>query len=284
MNVPMNARAAAETFLARIGGRPLIMGILNVTPDSFSDGGCFSELDAALAQARRMVEAGADIIDIGAESTRPGFTPVTVKEEWARLEAPLTALLRENMAPVSVDTTKAEIARRAVALGAAVINDVSGLHNESGFPGENGLAEIAAESGAALVVMHHCAQADSARDILEDMRAFFTRALALAWKAGVAREKIILDPGVGFGKTFEQNLIAATSAGILKQAFGLPVLVGLSRKRFIGALTGAPTQARLAGTLAADLAALQSGADIFRVHDVVEHADAFKVWNALVQT
>jgi dihydropteroate synthase len=274
----MDAKAAAETFLAHIGRKKLIMGILNVTPDSFSDGGLYLGVDAALVQARRMVGAGADSLDIGAESTRPGFTPVAADEEWARLEAPLTALLRENIAPVSVDTTKAEIARRAVALGAAIINDVSGLH------GDPALAEVAAASGAALVVMHHCAQADPARDILEDMRVFFSRALARADQAGVLREKIILDPGVGFGKTFEQNLIAATSAGALKRAFGLPVLVGLSRKRFIGALTGAPTEGRMAGTLAADLAALQAGADIVRVHDVKEHADAFKVWSALVRS
>jgi dihydropteroate synthase len=267
----------AEIFLAQIGLKPLIMGILNVTPDSFSDGGRHFGAQAALAQARRMVEAGADIIDIGAESTRPGYTPVTVEEEWARLEAPLAAMLREKLAPVSVDTTKAEIARRAMALGACVINDVSGLH------GDPALALVAAESGAALVVMHHCAEPDPARDILQDMRAFFARALACAEQAGVAREKIILDPGVGFGKTFEQNLIAATSAGALKRDFGLPVLVGLSRKRFIGALAGMPVEGRLAGTLAADLAALHAGADIFRVHDVAEHAQAIKVWSALVR-
>ena len=273
----MDSRAAATEFLARIGRKPLIMGILNVTPNSFSDGGLFSHAQAALAHAREMAEAGADIIDIGAESTRPGFAPISMDEEWARLEAPLAAVLRENIAPVSVDTTKAEIARRAVALGAAVINDVSGLH------GDPALAEVAAESGAALVVMHHCAEADPARDIFEDMRAFFARALARAEAAGVKRGNIILDPGVGFGKTVEQNLIAAMSAAALKQAFALPVLVGLSRKRFIGALTGAPTQQRLAGTLAADLAALQAGADIFRVHDVAEHAQAFKVWTALAR-
>ncbi|SNB64297.1 dihydropteroate synthase [Rhodoblastus acidophilus] len=267
----------AKNLLARIGQTKLVMGILNVTPDSFSDGGLFVGAEAAVAQARRMAEAGADIIDIGAESTRPGFTPVTAEEEWARLEAPLTAVLREKLAPVSVDTTKAEVARRAAALGAAVINDVSGLH------GDPALAEAAAQSGAALVVMHHCAEADPARDILQDMRAFFARALARAEQAGVRREAIILDPGVGFGKTLEQNLIAVTSSAALKREFGLPVLVGLSRKRFIGALTGAPTSDRLAGTLAADLAALQAGADIVRVHDVAEHVQALKVWSALVR-
>ena len=258
------------------------MGILNVTPDSFSDGGRHFGPEAALSRAKKMVEEGADIIDIGAESTRPGFSPVTAEEEWARLEAPLTAVLRDKIAPVSVDTTKAEIARRAVALGAAVINDVSGLTPGPDF-GDPALAQVAADSGAALVVMHHCAEADPDRDILQDMRAFFTRALERAEQAGIARENIILDPGVGFGKTFEQNLIAATSAGALKATFGLPVLVGLSRKRFIGALTGAPTEKRLAGTLAADLAALHAGADIIRVHDVAEHAQAIKVWNALVR-
>jgi dihydropteroate synthase len=271
----MDARAASEAFLARIGSQKLIMGILNVTPDSFSDGGRYLDVEAAVAQARRMVDAGVDIIDIGAESTRPGFTSVTVDEEWSRLKEPLTHLLQSVETPFSVDTTKAEIARRAVALGAAVINDVSGLY------GDPGLAAVAAESGAALILMHHCAQADSARDIVGDMKEFFARALQRAIGAGVAREKIILDPGVGFGKTLEQNLIAATCAGALKNTFGLPVLIGLSRKRFIGAITGASVENRLAGTLAADLAALQAGADIVRVHDVAEHAAALKMWSAL---
>jgi len=266
----------ARTFLAQIGKKPLIMGILNVTPDSFSDGGFYAGAEAALSRARKMVEEGADLIDIGAESTRPGFTPISAEEEWARLEAPLAAVLREKLAPVSVDTTKAEVARRAVALGAAVINDVSGLH------GDPDLAKVVADSGAALVIMHHCDAPDPACKILLDMRDFFARALERAETAGVKRENIILDPGVGFGKTFEQNLTAATSAGALKQVFGLPVLVGLSRKRFIGAITGAPVEARLAGTLAADLAALFTGADIVRVHDVAEHAHAIKVWSALV--
>jgi len=272
----------ARNFLARIGQRPLLMGILNVTPDSFSDGGVFVGADAALSRARQMAEEGADLIDIGAESTRPGFTPVSVAEEWARLEGPLTAILRANIAPVSVDTTKAEVARRAVALGAAVINDVSGLTPGPDF-GDPDMARVAAESGAVLVVMHHCPQADPARDIFADMRAFFDRALARAEQAGVKRDAIVLDPGVGFGKTFEQNLIAATSGQALKAVFRLPVLVGLSRKRFIGAITGAPVENRLAGTLAADLAAAQAGADILRVHDVAEHAHALKVWGALVR-
>ncbi len=275
MNTYAGTRAAADALIARIGAKPLLMGILNVTPDSFSDGGRFLDGAAALAQARALAEAGADMIDMGAESTRPGHTPVTLDEEWARLEKPLTATLAALRIPVSVDTTKAEIARRAVALGAAALNDVSGLHGDPAY------AEIAAQSGAALVIMHFCAEADPARDIVADMNAFFSRALARAEKAGVAREKIILDPGVGFGKTLEQNLIAAASAGVLKKSFGLPVLVGLSRKSFIGALTGAAPDRRLAGTLAADLAALRAGADIFRVHDVAEHAQAFKIWDAL---
>ncbi|WP_374546770.1 dihydropteroate synthase, partial [Rhodoblastus sp.] len=169
------ARAAADELIGRIAarasGRPLVMGILNVTPDSFSDGGRFAAVEAALVHAGAMAAAGADIIDIGAESTRPGFVPVDATEEWARLEPILGPLIESVAPPVSVDTTKAEIARRAAALGAAIINDISGLRADPA------MAEAAAESGAALVVMHHCAEIDPERDIVADMAAFFDETL-----------------------------------------------------------------------------------------------------------
>lgn len=269
------ARAAADQLAARLKTAPVVMGILNVTPDSFSDGGCFVAAEAALAHGRAMAAASADIIDIGAESTRPGFVPVGADEEWARLEPVLASLLSRVALPISVDTTKAFVARKALALGAAMINDVSGLRADPA------LAEVAAQSGAALVVMHHCAEIDPARDIVADMFAFFDETLARAKAAGVVREKIVLDPGVGFGKSLRQNLQALDACGALHEKFGLPVLIGASRKSFIGALTGAPVENRLAGTLAAHLRAFSRGATIFRVHDVAEHVQALKIWSEI---
>jgi dihydropteroate synthase len=268
------ARAAADAFVARIGEKPLVMGILNVTPDSFSDGGRFFAVEAAIRHAREMAAAGADLIDVGAESTRPGFAPVTEAEEWARLAPVLEPVLAAGP-PVSVDTTKSGIARRATALGAAMINDVSGLRADPA------MAEVAAESGAALVVMHHCADVDPARDIVADMLTFFDLTLELTETAGIAREKIVLDPGVGFGKTMRQNLQAIDACADLREKFRLPVLIGASRKSFIGALTGAPLGDRLAGTLAAHLRAFSRGAAIFRVHDVAEHVGALKIWSEI---
>jgi dihydropteroate synthase len=275
------AAVAADVFIAKIASKPLVMGILNVTPDSFSDGGRFNTADTALTHARAMADAGADIIDIGAESTRPGFIPVAAAEEWARLEPVISPLLAMGLL-LSIDTSKASIARRATALGAALINDVTGLR------GDPDMAAAAAESGAALAIMHHRQgiqnqQIDPALDIVADMLGFFETSLALAEKAGVRREKIILDPGVGFGKSVAQNLRALAATEALRRHFALPVLIGVSRKRFLGALTGAPTEGRLAATLAANLAALARGAAIFRVHDVAEHVAAFKVWTEIAQ-
>ncbi len=275
------AAQAADAFIAKIASKPLVMGILNVTPDSFSDGGRFNSADKALVHARAMAEAGADIIDIGAESTRPGFSPVEEAEEWRRLEPLLAPLLALGL-PLSIDTSKASIARRAAALGAAVINDVTGLR------GDPDMAAAAAESGAALVIMHHRQgiqnqEIDPALDIVADMLGFFETSLALAEKAGVRREKIVLDPGIGFGKSLAQNVRAVAATQTLRRHFALPVLIGVSRKRFLGALTGAPTEGRLAATLAANLAALARGAAIFRVHDVAEHVAAFKVWTEIAQ-
>ena len=271
MDAFAKTRTAADAFLARIGEKPLVMGILNVTPDSFSDGGRFCALESALAHAEKLAAEGADVIDIGAESTRPGFSPVDAEAEWARLAPVLPLLLEQVAPPLSIDTTKASVARRAAELGVAVINDVSGLRADPQ------MAEVAAESGAALVVMHFCDAMDPARDICTHMRDFFAETLEMARKAGVAREKIILDPGIGFGKTLEQNLQAIAATRDLRREFGLPVLVGLSRKSFIGSLTGAPAGDRLAGTLAANLDAFFRGAAVFRVHDVAEHVQALKI-------
>jgi len=271
----MSQDARLEPLLAALGKRPLLMGILNLTPDSFSDGGRFEGLEAARAQAKKLAEGGADILDVGAESTRPGHTPVTVEEEWRRLEAALEPLLAEVALPFSIDTSKAEIARRALALGVSVVNDVWGLQRDPA------MAETVASAGAAVVVMHNRETADPDIDIVEDMLGFFERSLKLAERAGVERRKIILDPGVGFGKTRPQDQRAIAATGRLKQTFALPVLIGLSRKRVVGGLSGAGIDDRLIGTLAANLAARAHGADVFRVHDAAEHSVAFKVFEAL---
>jgi dihydropteroate synthase len=262
-------------FLAALGKRPLVMGILNVTPDSFSDGGRFNALDAARAQARKLAEGGADILDIGAESTRPGHTPVPLDEEWRRLEPVLTPLLAEVALPVSIDTYKAEIARRALSAGVSVVNDIWGLQRDPA------MAETVAASGAAVVVMHNRDSVQAEIDIVEDMLRFFERSLALAQTAGIERSKILLDPGVGFGKTRPQDQQSIAATPRLKAAFGLPVLIGLSRKRIVGGLSGAGVDDRLIGTIAANLAARAAGGDVFRVHDAAEHRVAFTVFEAL---
>ena len=267
-----------DAFLRLIGVKPVIMGVLNVTPDSFSDGGRFQSPGAALAQAKKLVADGADIIDVGAESTRPGSTPVPLEEEWRRLEPLLKPLLAEVAAPVSIDTTKAEIAHRAIALGVSVINDVWGLQKDPA------MADVAAETGAALVIMHNRETIDRDLDIQSDLWRFFDRSLELADRAGVLRARILLDPGVGFGKTRAQNLRALALIGRLRAAFDLPILIGVSRKRLMSEPSGsAGVDEELAGTLAANLAARARGASVFRVHDAAGHAAAFAVFEAIAR-
>jgi dihydropteroate synthase len=265
-----------DTFLRLIGLKPVIMGILNVTPDSFSDGGRFQSLDSALARAKKLVADGADIIDVGAESTRPGHTPVLLEEEWRRLEPLLAPLLAEVDAPFSIDTYKAEIARRAIALGVCVVNDVWGLQKDPA------MADVAAESRAAVVIMHNRESIDPDLDIEADLKRFFERSLNRADRAGILRTRILLDPGVGFGKSKAQNLKALALTGALRETFGLPILVGVSRKRLMNEPSGAASvDEQLAGTLAANLAAFARGAAVFRVHDAAGHAAAFKVFEAI---
>jgi dihydropteroate synthase len=268
------ARAKRDAFLAKIGLRPLIMGILNLTPDSFFDGGRFQTREAAIAQARKMLADGCDIIDVGGESTRPGATPVPEAEELARIESIFAELARELDAPLSIDTYKAAVARSAAQLGAVLVNDVWGLQKDPR------MAETVAEAETALVVMHNRAEKDAGIDIISDIRRFFDRSLALAQAAGIPPERIILDPGVGFGKTSRQNLQALARIGELGD-YGLPVLIGVSRKSFLGSLLDVGTEGSLIGTIAANLAAAAAGAAIFRVHDVAEHAAAFKVFDAI---
>ncbi|MGQ0680760.1 dihydropteroate synthase [Bradyrhizobium sp.] len=254
---------------------PAVMGVLNITPDSFSDGGAFIAPESALAQARRMIAEGADIIDIGAESTRPypGAQPVTAEEELRRLEPVLSEVVALGV-PVSIDSMKSAVAGWALELGAAIANDVWGLQ------GDAGMARLIAERNVPVVVMHNRDSADSTIDIMQDIAAFFARSLDIAAKAGVARENIVLDPGIGFGKTPEQSMTALARLGELA-SFGLPVLVGASRKRFISSVTPSEPQQRLGGSIAAHLLAAQNGAKIIRAHDVAETVQALRVAAAI---
>ena len=263
-------------LLGQLPGAPTLMGIVNVTPDSFSDGGRFLSANAAIAEARRHIAGGAAIIDLGAESTRPGHAPIDAAEERARLAPILSDLITSVDVAVSIDTTKAAIAAVALEAGAAVVNDQWGLQ------GDPAMAEVVAAAGAGLVMMHNRAEADPALDIVDDLRVFFDRSLEIAAAAGIAEDRIMLDPGIGFGKTKAQNL-RALGAGVAALAgYHLPVLVGVSRKSLFAALIGkqAPAE-RLVGTLAANLVALARGATIFRVHDCAEHRDAFAVAGAI---
>lgn len=265
-------REKRDGFLGKIGSRPVIMGILNLTPDSFSDGGRFQTADAAISHARRMAADGCDIVDVGGESTRPDAIAVSETDELRRIEPILAELARMLDTPLSIDTYKAKVATRAVALGAVLINDVWGLQKDPA------MADAVAEAEAALVIMHNRAKKDETLDIMSDIRRFFDRSLALAEKAGVPRERIILDPGIAFGKTARQNLDAIAGIPNLRH-YGLPILVGVSRKSFLGSLLEPGGDASLAGTIAANLAAAANGAAIFRVHDVAEHVAAFQVFD-----
>ncbi|MCZ8186627.1 MAG: dihydropteroate synthase [Beijerinckiaceae bacterium] len=257
---------------------PLIMGIVNVTPDSFSDGGQFGTHAEAIAQARRLAAEGADILDIGGESTRPGAGAVGLEEEISRVVPVIRTLAAEPGLPViSIDSYKAGTTREALAAGARIANDVWGLQREPA------LADVAQAAGAGLCLMHNRDVKDPALDIVEDMKGFFARSLAIATRAGIPADRIVLDPGIGFGKTLEQNLAAIRGIPAIKAEFGHAVLLGVSRKSFLGLLTDRPVTERLPGTLAAGLYGLLAGADILRVHDVAPHRDAVRVLAALAQ-
>ena len=239
------------------------MGILNVTPDSFFDGGCYAAVDAAVAHARRMIAEGADILDVGGQSTRPGHTPCSPEEEWARLEGVLPALCALGV-PVSVDTYYVQVARRAVAAGAVIINDVSGSM-------ENGMLSVAAETGAGLVLMAPCA----------DVRGYFEKATAAAVSAGIAPSQLCLDVGIGFGKTRQQDRQTVADLPRLTAGFDRPVLVGASRKRVTG--EEVPPEQRLGGTLALHALAQWQGASVLRVHDVYEAVQATRLTAQVMQ-
>jgi dihydropteroate synthase len=256
-------------------GRPLVMGILNVTPDSFSDGSVFFARDAAVAHVRQMIEEGADIIDVGAESTRPygNAVAVTVEEELRRLDAVLPAAVAMGC-PVSIDTMKATVAAWALNQGAMIVNDVWGLQRDPDMAG------VVARYRTPVIVMHNRAAVDPQIDIMADMAGFFERSLEIAERAGIARNRIVLDPGIGFGKTPEQSMTAIIRLDRLK-SFGLPILVGASRKRFIDSVVPSPPDRRLGGSIAAHVLAVERGAAFIRTHDVAPTVQALRLMAAI---
>jgi dihydropteroate synthase len=279
---PQTAGLIADTPPSWLGGlmaeaRPLVMGVLNVTPDSFSDGGRFIDPDRAIAQAQRMIADGADIIDIGAESTRPygGAAPVSYEDELARLAPVLPAVVKLKT-PVSIDTMKAGIATWALDQGAAMVNDVWGLQRDPT------MADVVSEYDMPVVIMHNRESADPAVSIVADVQAFFQRSLDIAKRAGIARDCMVLDPGIGFGKTPEQSIACLARLAEFKR-FGLPLLVGASRKRFINTVTPSAPDERLGGSIASHLAAVANGAAIVRTHDVAETVQALRVAAAIAR-
>jgi len=259
--------------------RPLVMGVLNITPDSFSDGGRFHSLESALSHAEQMIADGVDIIDIGGESSRPGAEPLPVENELQRV-MPVLYALRDCGKPVSVDTYKPQIMREAVAAGADMINDINGFRAE-------GALSALKDSDCALCIMHMqrdpktMQTAPSYQDVVAEVSDFLKERVKQIEQAGIARERLCIDPGFGFGKGVEHNLALLGSIGKMQKELDLPLLAGLSRKTTIGAITGKPVDQRLAGSLAAALIAAQQGARIIRVHDVAETVDALKVWQAV---
>jgi len=261
--------------------RPLLMGVVNVTPDSFSDGGDFADAAAASAHARRLAAEGADILDIGGESTRPGAATVSEDEELERV-LPVLEALRDMPVPISVDTRRARVMREALAAGASMINDIEALQE----PGALEVMAAVASKGCAVCLMHMqgkpatMQQDPHYEDVVGEVSAFLAARIAAAERAGIARERLVADPGFGFGKTAAHNLVLLARLGELR-ALGVPVMAGLSRKSVLGAVTGRPVTERLAASVAAALLAAQAGATILRVHDVKETRDALAVWQAM---
>lgn len=259
-----------------LGATPVLMGIVNVTPDSFSDGGDNFDFDTAIISAKSMISEGADIIDVGGESTRPGSEPVPVQQEMDRV-IPVLQVLRDLHTDtlISIDTRHAIVADKAIQAGAHIINDVSGLQSEPE------MAEIAATHDVPVIAMHWDTERNMGADIIDEMKRFFERTISIAEKAGVKHGKLILDPGFGFAKSFEENYVILRRLSELTE-LGFPLLSGTSRKSMIGKLLDVPPKERLAGTIATSVLAYQAGAHIFRVHDVRPNRDALRVAEATI--
>jgi len=287
VNTESSPSAAAKAFALDIEGadhppRPLVMGIVNVTPDSFSDGGRFYHPDRAIEQFQRLVEEGADIIDIGGESSRPGAEPVDQGEEWRRLGPVLTRISLNSPVPISVDTYKAEVARRALDSGATVVNDISAMRFDPDMAG------VIAEAGAAVILMHmqgtprNMQQNPVYRDVVREVREFLVERAEAGITAGIAKEKIILDPGIGFGKSLVHNLTILRNLHDFA-GMGYPILVGASRKSYIEKVSGVDRNHRLEGSLATVALAAQAGAAILRVHDVAPTIRVLEICAAVAQ-
>ncbi|CAL61349.1 Dihydropteroate synthase (DHPS) (Dihydropteroate pyrophosphorylase) [Herminiimonas arsenicoxydans] len=261
--------------------RPLVMGILNVTPDSFSDAGKYHALDAAISHAEEMIAAGVDIIDIGGESTRPGSQTVSLQDELDRV-MPLVYALRDCGKPLSIDTYKPEVMRQTIAAGVDMVNDVNGFRAP-------GALEAVADADCALCIMHMQKDPQSMQlkpeyeNVVADVTAFLHERIAAIAQMNIARERLCIDPGFGFGKSLAHNIALLKNIGQLQAALDLPLLAGLSRKSMIGALLDKPVERRMAGSLAGALACVAQGARIVRVHDVAETVDALTVWHAINQ-
>ena len=246
------------------------MGIINVTPDSFSGDGLGTDLERAVAQGLQMVRDSADMLDVGGESTRPGHQPISAAEEIQRTETVVARLARETEAPISIDTYKLQVAEAGVAAGATILNDIWGLTRSPA------LAELAAGSQCALVLMHNQDGTEYAGDLMDEIKVFLRKAIDRALQAGVPRERVLIDPGIGFGKTAEQNWVVMRRLHELRD-LGQPILIGTSRKSFIGKVLDLPVDERMEGTAATVAAAVLRGADVVRVHDVREMARVARV-------
>ncbi len=261
------------------GARPLVMGILNVTPDSFSDGGRFDSLELALSRAEQMIADGVDIIDIGGESSRPGSQPLPLDEELRRV-LPVVYALRDCGKPLSVDTYKPEVMREVIAAGADMLNDINGFRSPGAVTAVN-------ESDCALCIMHMQRDPQTMQiqphyeDVTKEVSSFLQERVVAMENAEIDRRRLCIDPGFGFGKTLQHNLRLLNDLGIMMERTGVPVLAGVSRKTMIGEITGRPVDQRMAGSVAAAVAAVSNGAMIVRVHDVAETVDALAVWQAI---
>jgi dihydropteroate synthase len=256
-----------------LSAHPIIMGILNVTPDSFSDGGAHASPNEAVDAAQRMVADGAAIIDIGGESTRPGYAPLDAATELKRAIPAVESLAAISSVPISIDTYKAEVATAALNAGAHIVNDVWGLSRDAD------MAKAIANGGAAAIIMHNREAIDASLEIFEDMKAFFSAAVEKALRAGIGENQIVLDPGIGFGKSLEQNLAILGNLALLKD-YGFPILLGASRKSFINKVSPSDPGDRIGGSVVTTVFAALAGVSIIRVHDVATHMQALKIVEA----
>ncbi|MBU3193056.1 dihydropteroate synthase [Clostridium algidicarnis] len=259
----------------KLGERTYIMGILNVTPDSFSDGGDFIDIHNAVNHAKEMIELGVDIIDVGGESSRPGHKNITEEEELKRVIPVIKRLSAETDAIISLDTIRSEVAEEAIKEGVHIINDIWGLQKDPN------MAKVAAKYKIPVIIMHNQNGTDY-NNIIEDIKEFFKRSVAIAKEAGISEDMIILDPGIGFGKTPEQNIMVMSKLDEIK-SLGYPVLLGTSRKSMLGKILDLPPKERVEGTLATTILGIVQGVDIFRVHDVQENLRAAKVADVIIR-